>query len=141
MLFTDQLRNEHDLLLGIADELGHVISGAVPDDLTPLFLILGRFNQLLQVHLVREDAVLYPAIIEGRDAAAALVASGFQEELGDLAARIEAFDRKWVGGQISTCWSDFCEDLANLLEDLRLRIRRENEELYPLIEVCADIAA
>lgn len=141
MLSTDQLRNEHDLLLGIADELEQAISAGVPDDLTPLFLILSRFNQLLQVHLVREDDVLYPAIIRGRDTEAAAVATRFQEDLGSLATEIEAFDRKWVGGQISTCWPDFCEDVTGVVKKLRMRIERENEELYPLIERRAAVAA
>nr|MDP8995075.1 hemerythrin domain-containing protein [Pseudomonadota bacterium] len=67
MLFITQLRHEHEVLLTLADELESVCSGARPDNMTPLLVLLERFNQLLQIHLLREDSVLYPAIINGSD--------------------------------------------------------------------------
>ncbi len=123
------------------DELEMVSSGDAPDDLTPLFFLLGRFVQLLQVHLLREDSVLYPAMISGSDDDAASIARQFQEELGSLDTRVQKFDSLWMGAEVSDRWQEFREELGGLLKDLRIRIRRENEELYPLIEGRMDAAA
>ncbi len=141
MPITTELRSEHDLLLVLVDELEMVSSGDAPDDLTSLFFLLGRFVQLLQVHLLREDSVLYPAMISGPDDDAAVIALRFQEELGSLDARVQKFDSLWMGGEVSDRWQDFREELAGLLKDLRIRIQRENEELYPLVEGRIDAAA
>ncbi|MDP8994655.1 MAG: hemerythrin domain-containing protein [Pseudomonadota bacterium] len=141
MLFITQLRHEHDLLLTLADELESACSGERPDDLTPLLVLLERFNQLLQIHLLREDSVLYPAMIEGEDPDAATLAILFQDELGGLDRHLAEFDAKWANADISTRWFEFCLEIAGLAAELRLRIERENEELYPLAERCPRLAA
>lgn len=134
MLFTTQMRNEHDLLLGMTDELELVCSAPKPDGLTPLLILLERFNQLLQVHLLREDSILYPNMLNGKDPEAATVAAAFQAELGRLDAHVAQFEKEWTTGEISSRWPAFCEDVSTLLQELRLRIEKENEELYPLAE-------
>ena len=141
MTYTTQLRSEHDLLLGLADELEAASSGEAPGDFTPLFILLGRFAELLQTHLLREDNMLYPAMLDSRDAEAASVAAVFQEEIGGLATRLEHFEATWTGIEISRRWPDFREEIQGLLEDLRVRIGRENDELYPLMERFPDLAA
>lgn len=134
MLFTTQLRHEHDLLLAMADELEVVCSGPRPEGLIPLLILLERFNQLLQVHLLREDSILYPNMLSGNDREAATVAAAFQAELGSLDAHVAQFEKEWTTGEISSRWPAFCQDLHILLQELRVRIARENEELYPMAE-------
>ncbi len=140
MLFTTQMRNEHDLLLALTDDLELVCSAPRPDDLTALLILLERFIQLLQVHLLREDSILYPNMLKGNDREAATIAAAFQAELGSLDAHVAQFEREWTTGEISSRWSAFCEDVSTLLQELRLRIERENEELYPLAERSTRIA-
>ena len=132
MLFLKQLSDEHDVLLALADQLEAATPEAEPADYTQVFVLLARFGQLLQIHLLREDAIVYPAIINGPDAEAATVASLFQHELGSLDKRVEEFERKWTGSAIGQAWQEFRVDLQNLLAELRVRIERENAELYPL---------
>ena len=141
MLFITQLRNEHDMLLVSADELEAACSGPLPDGLTPLLVLLERFNQLLQIHLLREDSILYPAIIGGSDAEAANVAAAFQAELGFLGSHVSEFDQKWATTEISSSWALFQEEMKKLVQELRYRIERENEDLYPLAERCPRLAA
>jgi iron-sulfur cluster repair protein YtfE (RIC family) len=133
MPLITQLRNEHDLLLGMADEMAAMITPEPPHDLTPLFFLLARFNQLLHVHLAREDVILYPPILEGADPEAAAVAAYFLSELATLEGQLQRFESTWTGGEVSSCWTDFCTDLRELVDSLRHRIARENEELYPLL--------
>lgn len=141
MLFITQLRNEHDMLLAMADELEGACLGPQPDVLGPLVVLLERFNQLLQIHLLREDNILYPAIIAGSDAEAANVAAAFQAELGFLGNHVSEFDQKWAPAEISRLWPIFQQEIKRLVQGLRYRIERENEELYPFVEACPQLAA
>lgn len=141
MLFIAELRNEHDMLLALADQLERATSGSQPDALTPLLVLLERFNQLLQIHLLREDTFLYPALIAGDDVEAANVAACFQAELGLLGSHVLEFDQKWSTTEISRSWLEFRQDIMKLVEELRFRIERENEDLYPLAERFPKLAA
>jgi hemerythrin-like domain-containing protein len=135
MPFTTQLRYEHDLLVGMAEALGAGARGdAPPAELPRFLLLLGQFTQLLQVHLLREDSVLYPALESARDWVTAALASAMREEHGALGRHIAAFDRHWTGDEIRRRWPDFCADLADMLDMVRQRIERENDELYPLLD-------
>ena len=141
MLSIAELRSEHDMLLMLADELEAVSVGDPPFDLTPIFVHLSRFAQLLQIHLLREDSALYPALAASGDRRLAAVAAAFQDELGDLDKLVEAYEREWTGSAISYRWADFCEHTGTLLRRVRTRIHRENEGLYPLLEGVTELAA
>ena len=133
MSYLNELRNEHGMLLAIADQLEALSDAGPPDDFTPLFLALSRFNQLLEIHLLREDAVLYPRLRDGLDRVLAETAERFENEVGDLHDLQQEFDRRWTGARISTEWDSFGFDLRTLLGALRTRIGREDKELYPLL--------
>ena len=141
MLFITQLLNEHDMLLALGDELETACSGPQPDDLAGLVVLLERFNQLLQIHLLREDNILYPAIIDGSNTEAAKVAAAFQAELGFLGSHVSEFDQRWAPAEISRSWPVFQQEICRLVEELRYRIERENDELYPLMEAHPALAA
>lgn len=141
MQFIRELRNEHDILLALADELERACSGSQPEALTPLLVLIERFNQLLQIHLLREDNILYPAIIAGGNVEAPDVAATFQAELGFLGSHVSEFDQKWSTSEISSSWDAFQDDMRTLVQQLRYRIERENEDLYPLAERIPKVAA
>ena len=54
MLFLRQLRDEHELLMELADQLEAAAPEVEPADYTQVFVLLARFGQLLQIHLLRE---------------------------------------------------------------------------------------
>lgn len=140
-MFMAQLRNEHDMLLALAGELETACSGPKPDALMPLLVLLERFNQLLQIHLLREDSILYPSIISGGSREEADVAARFQEELGLLGSHVSEFDEKWTTTRITSCWPGFQDEMRKLVEELRHRVERESEELFPLADRYTPLAA
>jgi iron-sulfur cluster repair protein YtfE (RIC family) len=142
MPFTTQLRYEHDLLTGMAEALGAAARGdAPPRDLPRLLLLLGQFTQLLQVHLLREDSVLYPALEASSDRVTAALAQAMREEHGALDRHIAAFDQAWSADDIRRRWSEFRAELGDVLDMVRQRIDLENEDLYPLVDDREDMAA
>jgi hypothetical protein len=59
----------------------------------------------------------------------------FENELGHLNTLVEDFEKRWMGTNLCSDWEGFKTDIARLLNVLRERIARENEELYPLLMV------
>jgi hemerythrin-like domain-containing protein len=142
MPFTTQLRYEHDLLIGMAEALGAAARGdSPPPDLPRFCLLLGQFTQLLRVHLLREDGVLYPALEASPNWVTAAIAGRMREEHGALDRHVAAFDEAWTPEAIRRGWPAFSADIADLLEMVRQRIERENDELYPLWDAPEDVAA
>jgi iron-sulfur cluster repair protein YtfE (RIC family) len=141
MRFTTQLRYEHELLIGMAEALRSGARGAAPADLPRFLVLLGQFTQLLQVHLLREDSVLYPALEASKDPATVALAAELRAEHGSLDRLVASFDALWTPDEIRRRWRDFCADLSDLLDYVAERTERENHELYPMIEGPEDIAA
>jgi hemerythrin-like domain-containing protein len=142
MPFTTQLRYEHELLIGMSEALGAgTRCDAPPPDLPRLLTLLSQFTQLLRVHLLREDSVLYPALEASADRVTAALAARMREEHGALDRHVAAFDQTWSSDEIRRRWRDFSADVADFLDIVRLRIDRENDELYPLLDPLEDVAA
>ena len=142
MPFTTQLRYEHDLLIGMAEALAAGARGdAPPADLPRLLVLLGQFTQLLQVHLLREDTVLYPALAASSDRVAAALVATLREEHGALERHVAAFERDWTADAARRHWPCFRAELADILVMVRDRIERENEDLLPLLDERRDVAA
>jgi iron-sulfur cluster repair protein YtfE (RIC family) len=130
-----QLKNEHAMLFDMALHLEELAASDCPDDFTSIFITLGRFHQLLYIHLLREDAVLYPRYRQSADTAVAATVIRFEEELGHLNTLVEDFEKRWMGTNLCSDWQGFRSDIGQLLEVLRERIAREDDELYPLLIV------
>lgn len=95
MYLTETLRNEHDQLLVLADWLGAANTDALPENLTPIFVLLARFNRLLWAHLSKEDRILYPAVLGSTDMDTASMGRRFQEEVGSLHEQARKFEEEW----------------------------------------------
>ena len=131
MLMMSDLRTEHDVLLAYLDELEDALGGPRPQRgrLAPL---LSRLGQLVRIHLLREDELLYPAILSRNDALGR-TARRLQEEVTSLGARIAAFEHRWSNGDVAGNWDEFRDDLGDVIAALRTRIALEGDELFPLL--------
>lgn len=101
----------------------------------PILLQLNRLVGLLRVHLAYEDVELYPKLIASVDLHVAHTAQGFVKEIGGLAVDLECFARHWsCSASIGSSFAEFSDGLNELLLALAVRIERENQQLYPLVE-------
>ncbi len=100
----------------------------VAADLVRLF---GKFS----VHLAVEDKALYPRLARDGDATLRGLAARFQDEMGGLTQRFEAYRKRWPGPlAIAKDPPGFVAETKTILELLKNRISRENAQLYPLAE-------
>lgn len=99
---------------------------AVSGELVRLF---GKFS----IHLAIEDKALYPRLAGGADPALSRMARQFQEEMGGLTQRFEAYRKTWPGPlAIARDPARFVAETRAILDQLKKRIGREDAELYPL---------
>ena len=136
---TDSLRRQHHAasLLGtrLRDLVDHYRGGG---DAYRVSLQLARLHGLLRLHLIAEDAALYPALLGSGDARTVALAREMQAETGLLAEGLERFMTRWSSSAlIGSDFPAFRAELGELLDQLVARIGREDNELYPLADALA----
>jgi hemerythrin-like domain-containing protein len=135
MAATDTYRRQHDDFLELLGSISPMLDSAklattsaqVRDMLSKLF---GR----LSVHLALEDKSLYPRCQQHSDKHLREVATKFANEMSGNKSAVEAFSTKWTESQIRSNAAVFCTEAKKLFEILKDRIRRENTELYTLLD-------
>ena len=136
MPHTEELRRQHD---GVTDLMAGVTAQIKcyrgPGDAYRITLGLAQLLGLLRIHLVQEDQHLYPELINSHDARTAALARRFAMEMGGIAAQLEEFSDRWSSSAgLTARFDDFRDEAIHLFAAIRQRIRRENQQLYPLAD-------
>ena len=133
---THMLRTQHDRAEELAsDLLLHIERHDRESDCFPVAMTLAKLLGLLKLHLAQEDRVLYPEILSSEDPELAATARRFKDEMGGLAVALDQFARRWQSSAaIDERFRDFSIETGDILTKLGERIRRENEELYPMVD-------
>ena len=136
MARTVALRAQHAAAERLFDEIFDLIRAYRGDgDAYAMALKLARLTAILRTHFVMEDELLYPRIIASDHREAAVMARVFQSELGHLSDQFERFVERWSSSMaIAASIEQFEYEAGMLFAALRDRIRRENDELYPLAD-------
>lgn len=89
----------------------------------------------LTVHLSQEDSYLYPRLVGHEDKTLRETAISFQEEMGGLREGALQWAAVWLTpGAIAQEPARFLVETNDLFAHLKLRIMREETQLYPLID-------
>ncbi|MDQ3143351.1 MAG: hemerythrin domain-containing protein [Pseudomonadota bacterium] len=136
MSTLQSLRWQHDQASSGKLRLVNLIEAHRPgDDAYPIALQLARWTGLLRAHLASEYEWFYPALIASPNSETAATARAFQTEMGHLAERLEAFDRRWSSSAvIGAGFSRFHREAFALFAAFDQRISREDRTLYPMAE-------
>lgn len=131
----DRLRREHRALLASAAELGmasrDVQTRAGADRAGAA---IAGLDKLIVAHLQHEDRDLYHQLSEGADAALRAEAGDAYANMGGLGGAWIQFAIYWTPGVIALRPDAFAKAAASLLSALTMRIRYEEETLYPAAE-------
>ena len=140
MARTSALRAQHAAAEQLFDEIFDLIRSYRDDrDAYRLSLKLARLTAVLRTHFVMEDELLYPRIIASDHREAAVMARVFQSELGHLSDQFERFVERWsLSDAIAASLDQFEYEAGMLFAAIRDRIRRENDELFPLADQIED---
>ena len=129
-----KLRQEHARLVEIVGRLAKCVAQPRPPAASELFKLRHELSSTLIAHLKAEDWVLYPRLLASAQGKIAETARAFSDEMGGLAAAYTGYADKWTANSIEQDWRGYCDETAGIIEALTNRIRRENRELYPLLE-------
>lgn len=129
-----KLRQEHAELVEIVGQLGKAITQQMPPAMVELFDIRRQLASTLIQHLKGEDWALYPQLMASSDPEIAATAKAFSDEMGGLSDAFRLYTQRWNAMSIDSNWHGFCSESKDIIVALTDRIRRENCELYPLVD-------
>ncbi|MBK6520447.1 MAG: hemerythrin domain-containing protein [Polyangiaceae bacterium] len=110
-------------------------------DPTPARRALAVFAGRLRVHAAMEQDALYPSLLASGDPSVVAKARELLDEVGDLYEAFFAHQKRWAdAAAIRADAETFCRDTMMLFARLRVRMKRENDELYPLADATAKAA-
>lgn len=139
MLRTQNYRDQHEQLLGLAGELGGLLSS--PDNAFPATQarhILSEIAGRLTVHLAMEDKHLYPNLLQHTDTAVRQTAERFVNEMGGIATVFKTYLANWPSADaVARNPAGFRSATQGILKALGGRIQQENTVLYPLMDALA----
>lgn len=138
------LRRQHDAALIQAEEAqgcaNRLLVERRREDACGVLLALARLTGVLTVHFAQEDEQLYPMLMACGSEEVAGTARRFFAEMGHIGPLYAEFVEHWnAPDPIMADIEGFHLDLSALLEALADRIRREDEQLYPLADALAPI--
>lgn len=123
------LMREHDRLGGMAAELERLVAAPCPD-MGVLLALRASMSAEFFRHVIHEDKVVYPEMMACGSPDVAETAQRFADEFESLRESWTAYLDEWSPECIAGDWDDFGAETRALTARLRVRIQRENEELY-----------
>ena len=136
MARMDNFRRQHGEVLQVIQE----ITGKLDPDwdnaeATQVSSLVANLLGKLKIHLAMEDDALYPELLQHPEQKVRDLATKYVNEMGSLKSEVDALRKKW--GSASAIQADptsFIRELQWLFAALRERVKKENDELYPLVD-------
>jgi hypothetical protein len=132
---TDRFSRQHEELNALAKTLLMTLDTRTLEiDPGPARKALAAFSGRLRVHAAMEQEALYPRLLASGHAPTVAKARELLNEVGDIYQLFFAFVEQFADGEaIRRDPEGFSRETMKVLHRLRLRMKRENEELYPLV--------
>lgn len=133
---TQHFREQHEEMLQIASKiLAQLSIDKLTKDAGEVRSLLSTLLGKLSVHLVMEDKSLYPHLLEHPDEQIKSVTAEFIDEMGNIGKLVTEYKNKWPSkSAIEKNPAGFIEETRVILNALANRIKKENNELYKLVD-------
>jgi len=133
---TSRFARQHEELILLAKELVMALdTRTLSADPNPVRRLLAAFSGRLRVHAAMEQEALYPRLLASSDPEVVAKATELLDEIGDIYRIFFTHLGRWSDADmIKDDPESFCRDTMALLHRLRVRMKRETEELYPLAD-------
>lgn len=133
---TTRYREQHaDIAKVVADLEAQLDATKLGADGAPARKLLSSLAGKIAVHLSAEDEHLYPELARSNNEKLKAVASQFAKDMGPIAKAFTGYVAKWpTPTAIKSDPASFIAETKSVLAVLKERIRKENQELYPLAD-------
>jgi len=130
-----RFKHQHvDILGGIA-ALRKLTHHGIAEHAVDIAHEIKVLSATVTAHLAIEDRILYPLLRRSGNAAIALMAQNYQDDMKGIASTFISFARRWSNATALSRNPEQFRDEANvILRDVHARMLRENREFYPAIE-------
>lgn len=135
MVDADSLTEQHTAIREAMAEVGLTIDrGNVASHAPALNKLLNEIATKIREHLDVEDQDVYPLLVNSDDSRIEKIARQFQNNMGGLAEEFKGHFRRYNSDvDIVRDVAIFSYETRGIFERLRHRMRREEEDLYPLL--------
>jgi len=130
-----RLKTHHVQILTCISQMRKLAHAGVAENAAGIAAQLKSLGGTIVTHLAAEDRVLYPSVIRHPDPKMSGLAKRYQDEMGDLAKKLQGFLRKWSNpNELKRAPEEFRAEANQVLRAVHDRITRENLEFYPMVE-------
>jgi hypothetical protein len=135
----DRVRAEHAEILAIVLEIRHLLDPTViKSKATALRELIDDLTRRTLAHLLLEDRCLYREMLLSQHDETRALAQQYVDCMGSTAEDLRNFTLHWpTAAAIASAPKQFCDETKHLLEALEMRISREEQHLYPKVELVA----
>lgn len=135
MASVDKLNNQHSELKKIIANLSDLLHpDIIKSNSIELASMLTKFSSKMNLHLALEDKILYPNLISHSDRKISQKAKIFMKEMGNIKKEFGIYINRWrFSSNINSIPMDFINESHSIFEVLSKRIKREDEDLFPLL--------
>jgi len=143
MLPSDRFRRQHEELFLLAREIDAALEApAFPGNARAVRRMMARLKGKLLVHSSMENEALYPHLLQHTDSHIRAVAQRLFDEFGSIYDVLAQHHSQWNTVElIEASSSAYARDTRAIFERLKVRMDRENSELYPLADREGALAA
>ena len=131
LLNFHRLITEHDQLDALTARL-EALCRADTLDVPAVMDLRGTLAADIAQHLADEDSFIYPHMIGGGNERVAAEAQAFVDEFDELVRDWGVYLADWDADRVRADESAFRDATLAIAARVRTRVRRENEQLYPL---------
>lgn len=135
MIDVEQLKRQHaeieEVMAGAMRVIG---AGEVSSEATMLTAMLADISRLIGSHLAIEDSDVYPILVESMDPDVSRTARQFRDNMSGIAQELKGYaERYQQPADITGDIARFGYETRRIFERVRYRMRREENDLYPLL--------
>lgn len=133
---SSPFRQDHrDIVELVAQLEGLLDAESLSVDASQAHELLGVLATRLVTHLAREDEVVYPQLITHKVETVRAMAQLLKKRVGGLDRTFRSYVDDWSSPSlVENSPKKFIAETKGLLRVLKMRIKREDEELYPLVD-------
>lgn len=133
---TEVFRNQHADIVTLVKEIEQngLAPGKLPANAAKVRVLMNTLSGKVGVHLAMEDDALYPRLLQHQSAEVKDKAKKFIDEMGGIKKAYTDYNKKWTQSAIEKDSAGFVKETTALFAALGDRIKRENNDLYALVD-------
>lgn len=131
----DRFKHDHTTILAAIADLKQLVKQGIAANANGISEAIIAMSSTIKLHLAAEDRYLYPTLASSSNQDLVGLGQRFQDEMGTIAGVYMGFAGRWnLPAKLLANPEGFRTEANEVIKALHQRIRRENLELYPLIE-------